>query len=235
MGNNWYEAYRKYSWTVDLRHFSGAADYPDYFNQVITPTRVVTFESKFRTAIDVNGAFQIAGEVCFWKNYGNVLARNQVTQDMLTYLRNRVNWDKFVRAVKQASSNPSYENFIALRDACNQPRGFATPITFLAFYKPTEYPMVDKHIASWWAVNRAKYGYGYGASPEFSQRNDGWIQANTISRNKKNWNAYVAWKGFCNDYAMRIAKNYGLNWRARDVEIAVWEAYKNDLSLEVLS
>ncbi len=192
----------------------------------------MTFENKFRAAIDGNGSFEIAGEVCFWKNYGNAQARNRVTQKLLTHLRDPVNWDRFVQAIKQVLSNLSYDNFVALRDACNQPRGFATPITFLAFYKPTEYPMVDKHIANWWAVNRAKYGYG--DSPKFSQRNDGWIQTYTIPQNKQNWNAYIAWGKFCFDYATRIAKNCGWNWRARDVEMAVWEAYKNSISLEVL-
>jgi len=233
MCNSWYEANRQYSWTVDLSHFSRAADYPEYFNRVIASADVMAFEKRFRVAIDGNGSFEIAGEVCFWKNYGNAKARNQVTQGLLAHLRKSANWNTFVRAVKQLSTNPSYDNFTGLRNACNQPRGFATPITFLAFYRPIEYPMVDKRIANWWAVNRAKYGYG--ASPKFSQRNDGWIQTYTILQNKQNWNAYVAWKEFCNDYAMRMAKNYGLNWRARDVEMAVWEVCKNDMSLEVLS
>ena len=232
MFNSWDKTYRMYSWTVDLSHFGKTADYPGYFNRVITPADIVTFENKFRTAIDDIGSFEIAGEVCFWKNYGNAHARNRVTQKLLAHLRDPVNWNRFVRAVKQVSSDPSYDNFVTLRDACYQPRGFATPITFLAFYKPTEYPMVDKHIANWWAVNRAKYGYE--ASPKFSQRNDGWIQTYTISQNKQNWNAYVAWRRFCRDYAIRMANNCGLNWRVRDVEMAVWEAQKNDISLEVL-
>lgn len=232
MCNNWDKAYSKYSWTVDLKHFSKAAGCPGYFNRVITSADVMTFENKFRTAVDGNGSFEIAGEVCFWKNYGSAKARNRVTQELLTHLRDPVKWGRFVQAIKQVSSNPSYDHFVALRDACNQPRGFATPITFLVFYKPTEYPMIDKHIANWWAENRAEYGYG--GSPDFSQRNDGWIQTYTILQNKQNWNAYIAWKKFCNDYATRIAKNCEWNWRARDVEMAIWEAYKNSISLEVL-
>lgn len=232
MCNNWGKAYSKYSWTADLRHFNKSQQYPGYFNCIITPADVVIFENKFRAAIDGNDSFEIAGEVCFWKNYGNAQARNRVTQELLTYLRDPVNWNKFIQAIKKISSNPSYNNFIGIRNACNQPRGFATPITFLAFYKPTEYPMVDKHIANWWDANRAKYGYG--DSPKFSQRNDGWIQTCTISQKKQNWNSYIAWKNYCVDYATRIAKNCRWNWRARDVEMAVWEAYKNIISLEVL-
>jgi len=226
MCNSWYKAYNRYSWTADLRRFSRAADYPGHFNCVVTPATVATFEDKFRMAIDGNGSFEVAGEVCFWKNYGSAQARNRITEKLLKHLSSPANWKNFVRIVKQVASNPSYENFVALKRACNQPTGFATPITFLAFYKPSEYPMVDKHVASWWALNREKYGYGN--CPTFSQRNDGWIQSYTISQNKQNWDAYTAWKKFCNDYAMR------LNWRARDIEMAVWESYKNNISLEVL-
>jgi len=226
MFNSWNEARKKFSWRVDLRHFKGAADYPGFFNRVIEPPDVKAFEDRFRVAIDGNHSFVIAGEVCFWKNYGNAQSRDRATQKLLTHLRKSVNWNEFVRVVKQVQNNPSYENFIALRDACSQPRGFATPITFLAFYNPTEYPMVDKHIANWWVLNKVKHGYG--ASAIFSQREDGWIQTYSDSQIKQNWNAYIGWKKFCNGCAMK------LNWRARDVEMAVWEASKNDISLEGL-
>jgi hypothetical protein len=225
MSKGWNKALEKYNWTVDLRCFSGAANYPGYFNRVIRPADVVAFENAFRIAVNEAGSFEIAGEVCFWKNYGAF--RNKVTQRLLTYLAERANWDRFVRAVKQVSANPSYDNLVALQSACSQPSGFATPITFLAFYKPTEYPMVDKHIANWWSVHKA--GYGFGDSPKFSQRNDDWIRSS-----EQSWNAYIAWRRFCCYYAVRMAKNWGLNWRARDVEMAVWEAQKSGVSLSAL-
>jgi hypothetical protein len=226
MPNGWNEAYRSYSWKVDLRHFQKAVDYPGFFNRIIEPGDVKAFEDRFRAAINDDGSFVIAGEVCFWKNYGIVGNRDRATQKLLNYLRDSPNWNTFVQEVKQAVKNPSHANFIALRDACNQPRGFATPITFLAFYKPTEYPMVDKHIANWWVENNTRHGYG--ASKIFSQREDGWIQTYSRPQVKQNWNAYIGWKEFCNDYAIK------LNWRARDVEMAVWQASKENIFLEKL-
>jgi hypothetical protein len=44
--------------------------------------------------------------------------------------------------------------------------------------------MVDKHIAYWWRVNKEKFGYGN--SPDFSQRYDGWIQPV-----ERSWKAYL--------------------------------------------
>ena len=232
MCKTWIDAYEKYNWTVNLTKFKDSVKYPNYFNYVITPANVVAFEDKSRAMIDGAGSFEVAGEVCFWKNYGNFQSRNRITQRLLLHLEIPQNWAIFIRALKRLSKNPSFNNFIAFRKACNQPRGFATPITFLAFYNPVEYSMVDKHIADWWAKNKTEYGFG--TSPIFSQRSDGWIQTYTISQNKQNWNAYIAWTRFCRGYAELASRNCRLNWRARDVEMAVWEAQKMGIHLNIL-
>jgi len=231
--SNWDGAHEKYDWRVDLRSFDKAADYPGYFNRIIESAHTAILENEFRKAINTHRNFKVAGEVCFWKNYKNFKSkRNTLTEKLLTHLKIRDNWNSFVRAIKQISKNPSYDNFLVLQNTCGQKYGFAVPITFLSFYNPSEYPMVDKKIAYWWTENRASYGYG--TSPIFSQRGNGWIQTNTISRRKQNWNAYIHWKRFCSEYAMRIASYCGLNWRARDIEMTVWEAYKRNISLEIL-
>lgn len=233
MCKNWIRAYNKYSWTANLNNFGSSQIYMGFFESTITPTNTLLFENKFRTVVDEGNQFVVAGEVCFWKNYGNVQSRDRITQKLLAHLSNPVNWDKFTRVMKQISTYPSIQNFIALQDAINQPKGFATPITFLAFYNPTKYPMVDKHIANWWTLNKAKFGYKN--SPNFSQREDGWIQTYTKQQVRQNWEAYLAWQTFCEDYAIRIENNCKIKWRARDVEMAVWEAWKNNISVETLT
>lgn len=222
--DKWYEAYNKYNWTVDLSHFNNAGVYPGHFNRVIKSHTTRTFEDEFRRAIDCNGSFEIAGEVCFWKNYGNPQARDQITQRLLNHLADQQNWGNFIKAVRELSSNPTYENFQNLKQACGQRHGFATPITFLAFYNPEEYPMVDKHVANWW--NENKQQHNYADSPEFVQRRDGWIFSN-----EQNWNAYLAWRNFCRAYADRVNRYCGWNWRSRDIEMAVWSACSNNLQL----
>lgn len=227
MCNSWTTAHSKYDWTVDLTRFLWAKHYPGYFNRIITPANTTTFEDRFRHAIDGSLSFEIAGEVCFWKNYGNPQTRDKLTLRLLMHIQVSDNWDNLVQAIKDLFNDPSYNNFIALQKACDQASGFATPLTFLAFYRPTEYPMVDKHIAFWWKSNRARYGYGN--SPIFSQRHDGWIQPVP-----KSWKAYISWAKFCREYARLVMINCALNWRARDIEMAVWEAQKRSLSLDVL-
>ncbi len=231
MCDNWEEALRTYSWRVDLSCFSGATDYPGYFDRVIAPVDVDAFQGQFREAIDGVGSFALAGEVCFWKNHRSP-QKHSLTQRLLEHLSSAQNWHRFAASIRTLSNNPSYDTFVALRKSCSQPRGFATPITFLAFYRPTEYPMADKHIANWWGLHRD--GYGFGSWPPFSQRKDGWIQTYTTAQNRQDWNAYLAWTEFCCQYAVRVAEQCGFNWRARDVEMAIWEAQKKGISLDVL-
>jgi len=228
MCNNWIKAYQSYDWTVNLCNFKESTRYPGFFCHTINPTDIVSFENKFRLNVDCNGSYIIAGEVCFWKNYARNNNRDKIVVSILNHLKSTDNWIRFTHTLKKLACEPSYENFSNFRIACNQNNGFAVPITFLAFYNPVEFPMVDKHIANWWNANKATYGYE--KSPDFSQREDGWIKPV-----EQNWNTYLVWKEFCNDYAKKIIQICKFwNVRARDIEMAVWMAYRNTIALEIL-
>lgn len=229
MCNTWISAHKKYNWAVNLTHFRWARNYRDHFNHIISPANIIEFEDRFRESIDQFGSFVTAGEVCFWKNYGSPQKRrDELTMKLLQHLQVSDNWNNFVQAIRELSNDPSWDNFKALQKTSNQPSGFATPLTFLAFYRPVKYPMADKHIAFWWAENRARHDYG--SSPVFSQQFDGWIKPV-----KQSWEAYICWARFCREYARLIMRDYAMNWRARDIEMAVWEAQKRGLQLNVLA
>ena len=232
MCDTWINALRRYHWQVDLATFKHAREYPGYFNRTITPAGVVEFENIFRASLNEPGHYQVAGEVCFWKNFGNFQARNRITKRLLDHLSVRANWATFVNVVRTISQNPTFEKLDALCQACGQPNGFATPITFVAFYDPDHFPMVDKHIAYWWRIHPATFGHAQATA--FSQRNDGWIQTTNAGNRKQNWKAYLDWKAFCCVYAERLTQRCGTEWRARDVEMAVWIAQKNNLVLNSL-
>jgi len=222
-----------YNWGVDLKTYQHSTEYPNNFDDLIGPKNIMEFENKFYKAISALGGYEVAGEVCYWKNYGTATGRNRITKNLLEHLQLQINWHGFAASVKNVSGYPTYENFLALRKACNQVRGFATPITFISFYNPVLYPMVDKHIADWW--KSCKVAFGYKDHPVFSQRkNDGWIQTYSTNDSQQNWAAYLAWKSFCNDYTERIKVAFNIEWRARDVEMAVWMAWKNNVSLDVI-
>lgn len=222
--DKWIAVRRDYAWQVDLGRFKDRHRYPGFFSRLIGSQSVTRFEDAFRRALDDDGAYVVAGEVCYWKNYGSYQSRDRLTTRLLLHLSDRALWTAFRNAVKAACAQPTLEAFRRLQGACDQPSGFATPLTFMAFYQPRRYPMVDKHIAFWWSQNRARYGFD--DAPVFRQRNDGWIEITSGIKTRQNWAAYLAWARFCCDYAQRLGA-----WRARDVEMAVWTAQKQGLSL----
>lgn len=183
MCENWLAAHRSYNWKVDLTRFKNAERYPGFFNRIIDHANLAQFENDFRHHIQNHGSFEIAGEVCFWKNYGNYQIRNRTTHNLLEFLTDKQNWEKFVKVIKESTKNFIFENFLSLQAACNQLRGFVTPITFVAFCHPEKFPMVDKYIAFWWKDNRSSFEYD--SSPKFFQRVDGWILADTNTNKKK--------------------------------------------------
>jgi hypothetical protein len=83
-------------------------------------------------------------------------------------------------------------------------------------------------------ARKNKERFGYEKSVEFSQRNDGWIQTTLKSHVQQNWLAYLEWSKFCRDYAKRVSINCELMYRARDVEMVVWEAEKGGIYLNIL-
>jgi hypothetical protein len=54
-----------------------------------------------------------------------------------------------------------------------------------------------------------------------------------ISKSENNWIAYLYWAAFCNEIARILLTKYQIRWRARDVEMAIWQAQKNKITLEI--
>jgi len=146
MPESWLKAYTDYDWTVDLTKYIKRSKYPGYFNQTITLGNLIDFENKFRESLE-NNEYQTTGEVCFWKNYGTFQSRNHLTIEILKQLSQPSKWSDFTKCLVDLCTSPTYQNFDALRKSVGQPKGFATPITFLSFYDPHSYPMVDKNVA----------------------------------------------------------------------------------------
>jgi hypothetical protein len=224
---SWKKSLSKYNWTVDLRNYPHRQIYNGYFNQVVNNKNTTAFEDKFRSSIN-SDTFVVAGEVCYWKNYGSHTSRDKLTYNLLKLLAEKNSWIEFKHRLKELESMPTYHNIETFRIACGQPNGFATPDTFLSFFNPTLYPMVDKIIGKWW--NRNKSNYWKSSESPFLQRSDGWL-----GLNEQNWNAYLEWASFCREYSNSLSSMPGEQWRARDVEMAVWEVEKGDLTLSKLN
>ena len=221
----WVRAREAFDWKADLRQFRDREKYPGFFDDEITPKNLDGLERNFRDSL-TTAEFRYAGEVCFWKNFarnGNTLARG-----LLARLAVPGHWEVFVDDLKRLASDPTFENLKAFRSACGEKLGLATPVTFLAFYQPDCFPMVDRLVAEWRRQNAKRLGYV--EAEHFSQRTpDGWIQGN-----QQSWKAYLGWAKFCRRTAKRLAELTRQPWRARDVEMAVWTAQRKSLFLPLL-
>lgn len=207
----WREALDRFNWRVDLMKFKDAKNHPGFFNRVIEPNQVAAFEDSFRAELVPGGNVERAAEVTYWKNGRNYKARDRITRDLLTWIRSEEHWMLFVVALKHLAEAPTWELFGQLVRSCGQTSGFATPITFLSFYDPERFPMVDRKIGVWWRRR-------FQGEPQFS-----WDPRRTrITPSPKSWNAYLAWAQFCRSEAAVLTASQGKPWRARDVEMAVW-------------
>lgn len=206
-----------------------AKEYPGFFEQDILSKDTEDFENKFREFLgqdNCSTCYIVAGEVCFWKNYSRPSNSNNLTIRLLDHLSKPQNWSQFKNTLYNLEKDPTYENFCSFRDACNQPNGFAVPITYLSFLSPEKYPLADKWVAYWWR----EYVRSIGGTA-FSQREDGWIQTTLETQVIQNWKAYLEWTDFCNNYAEKLSRQSGSHWRARDVEMAVFSAQKSGTAL----
>jgi HEPN domain-containing protein len=213
--NQWHAARMQFAWSVDLRRFKDAMKYPGFFDRVIVPGQIEQFEADFRAELLPGGKVERAAEVVFWKNGGNFKARDRIARDLLGWIAGPEDWLKFVHALKNLATNPTWECFKNLITGCGQTSGFATPITFLAFYDPKRFPMVDQRIGKWWLQR-------FPNQPQFAWNRDRTV----IVPGKKSWEAYLAWTEFCRRQAA------ALSWRARDVEMAVWSDRNAQLPLD---
>ncbi|HTA71100.1 MAG TPA: HEPN domain-containing protein [Bryobacteraceae bacterium] len=213
--STWQAARRKFNWSVDLRKFKDAAKYPGFFDRVIPPEQIEQFEADFRAGLVPRGKVERAAEIVYWKNGGNFRARDRITRDLFIWIDGPQDWLKFVDALKNLAATPTWECFKNLITACGLTSGFATPLTFLSFYDPKRFPMVDQRIGKWWLRR-------FPDNPQFAWNPD----TTVIAQNKKSWEAYIAWTEFCRRQAA------GLSWRARDVEMAVWSDRDAQLPLD---
>jgi HEPN domain-containing protein len=221
----WSYARAAFDWKADLRKFCDRQKFEGFFDREITPSSLGEFEQVFRDSLSTS-ELRRAGEVCFWKNFRR--NRDELTRQLLGHLEPAENWVAFVDRLKKLSSNPTFDNFGAFRRACAEEHGFATPITFLAFYDPDRFPMIDRYIGDWCADNAERFQLCQ--THRFARRKDGLIRGSEAS-----WKAYLAWTEFCRRTAKRLAELTRQSWRARDVEMAVWTAQTKSLFLPPLT
>ena len=231
MPKTWKAALNSYRYPV-IRPFSHASKYPEWQPQLKLPkgdrAETMAFEDYFRKS-GQSGMGPWA-EVVFWKlaslergiaatKTGEVLDRFRLKSTRPEDL-----WDS-LRAYVEQPTRVKFDSFRSLF-------GFETKViavvaTFPAFVAPADFPMVDTQIAKWVRGHSAEQNAA-DPMPQLVPASHNRVLSMTDFTFMQRW---IAW---CRHTAQKLAMLTGEEWRARDVEMAVFQAQRDSLLLNPL-
>ncbi len=219
--SSWKLALDAYRYGVDLRRFSRASEYPGWFDLNIDPgdpLQTMGFETRFRE--QARHHLRAWGEVVFWKLYGMPPARNSTTERVLA---SGVTPMTLWSSCMDYMTNPNLESFKAFRNKLFGD-GVATAATFPAFIRPDQFPMVDTQITRWARKNSRVHRYSAVGGPDLECVPE--LQPGTVLT-ESDWRFIDSWIAWCRFTAWKLSQRTGREWRARDVEMAVFSAQRS--------
>lgn len=234
MACTWAAALRGYLYPVNLTTYKNAASFPGFFRQIINGNRAATiaFENYFRQRAPEY--LEVWYEIVFWKLYSVSAFRQRGTREIIGNVQRTGTMARSLwNAVNQFVSHPSVSNLAGIRTQLGMPTPvMAVPLTFVAFANPETFPMIDKPKVAKWVNNNAV--------PHSANRIHKLVpfRMGCTSLQVNDFNSYLAWVEWCREVACVLSQapptGTGDKWRARDVEMAVFTAQRNGLSLSIL-
>lgn len=221
MTENWQRALQSYSYPVDLRKFEHAQEYPGWFEHNLpwgSREETIEFEDHFRE--NAQSALAPWFEVVFWKMYSQGGRANYRTQCVVEQMEdNDVSPQQLWDACEQYTRSPSrkaFDNFRKLFHFTSE--SIAIVATFPAFMAPKWFPMVDSRVADWTRENAAAHNEADPDGPELIPPQKGYLTM-------RHWPFVLSWVKWCFHTSQKLTARTNTEWRARDVEMAVWSAY----------
>ena len=232
---SWTSALEEYSYPVNLIEYRHIKNFPGYFVKRIEGNRVSTieFENYFRkNALE---RIQVYYEVIFWKLYSRIVKHNELASNIMDSMVNRMQQlevdpaELFYR-IETFAKEPTlrnFQDFRALLGLKKENGTLAIASTFPAFVDPVNFPIMDVNVANWVNSNLSEHNLNRKVNLSKFEFSAGSLQDN-------NFPSYINWAHWCRETASLLTKKTHDEWRARDVEMAVFAASKNSLALEVL-
>lgn len=229
MSESWLHALQSYNYPVNLRLYCDAERYPGFFDAHVTGDResTIAFEDHFRRlAPDYIEAYL---EVVFWKMASQGGRASYRTGKIAESL-----WET------RAQARDIWKALLSFVDAPDRPKlqqvrkqlGISAQVlpvslTFPAFVEPKMFPMVDSYVAKWVNSNWERHN---------SRRENRLMPfaMNSTSLRDNDFDSYLSWVRWCREIAGLLTNETTLQWRARDVEMAVFTAQLRQLPLEIL-
>ncbi|MBU1620319.1 MAG: hypothetical protein KJ556_09345 [Gammaproteobacteria bacterium] len=228
MPNEWKRSLEEYHYDVSLQHYDNANQYPEWFRGSIPINdrhNTVSFENHFRQRALTS--IEAWLEVVFWKMYSQPNRRNNVTNQVADYFQaNRILPQNLFNACDAYIHNDTRDNLNAIRIAL----GFTSPAiavaaTFPAFLRPDLFPMVDTRIAKWVGQNMDAHNTADPNAPQLVRPRYLDTQATVLTLT--DFDFVFSWTRWCKYKANQLNALTSIDWRPRDVEMAVFRAWGN--------
>jgi len=228
----WQEALNAYNYLADLSEYQKRSEFPGFFGKQIPGSRksTIEFEDYFRGLAPKT--IEVWYEVAFWKLYSQPAWRSRTVSSIVDHTSTQaVTAAQLWEATQQFMRTPSKDGFTDLRRLLGFKYGMAVPLTFVAFAGPHSYPMIDRRVADWVNANLEKHNAGRNNKlTKFKSRE--WKKANFIA--DTDFGSYMNWVSWCRETASILSQMTDTRWRARDIEMAIFTAYRNRLTLSLL-
>jgi hypothetical protein len=232
MPNTWQEALLSYRYPVDLRSFSDAHQFPGWFYFDLgngDRSQTIEFELHFRK--HAQKALEPWLEVVYWKLYSQLACRDRITRQVSSHFRQgegnlaKSLWqacNKYIcNKYKEPPKRANFDSFRRLFGFSSQ--GIAVVATFPAFINPASCPMVDTRIAKWVGNCMTAHNEADRIGPQLIR--PPFCDSNRTVLTMADYEFMQHWNRWCVYTAQKLTKLTPINWRARDVEMAVFYAW----------
>ena len=222
---SWVEALNDYSYPVKLSSYEQPNRFTNYVTKDIDGGRnsTIQFENHFRE--NAHHSIEVYFEVIFWKLYSQLNIRQTRTTEMIdNILRLGTTPQELYDSIKAFAISPNKSNLQTLRLFLSiKTDVLAVPLTFVAFFSPAKYPMVDRVVAGWINENLSEHNKSRQAKlTPFISFNKGYTSLRDVD-----FLNYINWVNWCNETAHILNEGTAIEWRPRDVEMAVFAAERD--------
>jgi hypothetical protein len=229
MPRTWITALSRYSYPVRLSDYKRADEFPGFFTRDIPGDRASTieFEDYFR-ATSPHGVEPYI-EVAFWKLCGKKKRFEARVNDLADHLRGQgVTAAELRCAVDLFVAKPTRVHLSVMRALLGvKAPVLALALTYPAFVDPDQFPMVDTNTARWVCENAEMCSRS--AAKKLTR-----FEGGRSSVQDNDFENYLNWVYWCRETAEILTARTDTPWRARDVEMAVFTAAREGLSLNPL-
>ena len=230
MPQSWITALSRYNYPVSLLDYKRAGEFPGYFTRDIPGDRGSTmeFEAYFRASSE--HSIEPYVEVAFWKLCGKKKRFEARVNDLVDHLRGQgVTAPELRCAVNLFLEKPTKPNLSVLRALLEiKADVLALALTFPAFLDPVRFPMVDTNTARWAKEHHSAFSLNRG-----NRLTPFALNYSTLHYN--DFDNYLNWVDWCRESAEILTDRTDIQWRARDVEMAVFATARQDLALNPLT